>query len=505
MIGRLSCPVALAAGALVVMAHVGSPNTYFEGPAGPYRIRVIVRPPGIVPGQADITVRMIDGQRAERVLVLPLRGGRPTALEPPPDTAKPVAGDPTLYSAQLWLMEGGAYSVRVDVTGTAGDGTAIVPVNSLATRRLGFDPPLAAVLLSLGALLLIGAITIVGAAARDSVVPPGAEPDRTRRRWGWVARGVAALVLSLGAWGGKQWWKGEDALHARTLYRPMRVTTTIADSNDARTLQLAITDSDWIEHQYTPLIPDHGKLMHLFLIRSDMEALGHLHPVMRDSSTFRTSLPPLPPGRYRVYADVVHESGFTQTLVDSVTIAPAAADRVWQPSDSDDVWWASTGRSAAPRLERFVELPDRSAITWLRDTATLIAGRDLQLRFAVTGPDAKPTLLEPYMGMPSHAVIGRDDGTVFVHLHVVGTIAMASQLVYELRQPGDTVRGRLGQRITESERAGHRMVPSVADPGIVSFPYAFPQPGRYRIWVQVKRQGRILTGAFDATVAPAPS
>jgi len=105
------------------------------------------------------------------------------------------------------------------------------------------------------------------------------------------------------------------------------------------------------------------------------------------------------------------------------------------------------------------------------------------------------------MGMAGHAMLTRDDGAVFVHLHPAGSVSLAALETFQQRQPGDTIRGALGARLTRMQMGGRERGEVRAS--AVAFPYAFPQPGRYRIWVQVKRNGRILTGVFDADVRPA--
>src|SRR5436190_276105 len=105
--------------AYTVLGHIGSPDVYYEGNAGPYPIRVVVRPPGVVPGLAEINVRLLDGH-GDRVTVLPVyfRSGRKGA--PPPDVAERVRGDTNLFTASLWFMESGAYSIDIAVEGAAG-------------------------------------------------------------------------------------------------------------------------------------------------------------------------------------------------------------------------------------------------------------------------------------------------------------------------------------------------------------------------------------------------
>jgi len=486
----------LAAVVLATAAHVGSPDTYFEGAAGAYPVRVIVRSPGVVPGLADVTVRLLAPLPVRRVLVLPVYWDPRTAAPPPPDVARRVPGDSTLYNAALWLMRGGSYGVQVTVEGARGTGVALVPVQAVATRRLELKGPAAALLVALGALLVAGAITAVGAAVRESMLEPGAAPDPRRIKTARIAMAASAAVFALLLVGARAWWHAVDAAYRSGLYRPLHATATARTAGGASVLRLAIDDTTWTSsnRQWTPLIPDHGHLVHLFLIRdSSLDAFAHLHPLPRDSGTFEARLPPLPAGRYRVYGDIVHESGFAETMSASVDVGTPTAigGRAWRPSDPDDAWTQGAGPEAAVRLS------DGSTMTWERGAGPIVADRDASLRFEIRTPGGAPAALEAYMGMPGHLMLTRFDGAVFVHLHPAGTISLASQEAFLLRQPGDTLRGSLGRRLTAAERTMRPMRPT---PHVVSFPYAFPQPGPYRLWVQVKRNGRILTGVFDADV-----
>ena len=476
-------------------AHVGSNTVFFEGTAGPYPIRVIIHPPKVIPGLADIVVR-VKGGGADAVTVQPFRWDAGPAGAPRPDPAMPVAGDPELHSAQLWIMTSGAYSVHVAVTGPRGSGTAIVPLNAVRTDVLEMRRPRAVLLLGMGLLLLIGAVTIVGAAVRESVLPPGEAPSPRRGRTAAIAMAGSSVLLVAAGYGGKLWWDRERRAALQDVFTSLAVETSVSAAPDGRILTLEITDPAWRNRQRAPLVPDHGKLMHLFAVRDDFGAFGHLHPVPVDSNAFRVRLPAeLPSGRYRVYADIVDETGFAQTLADTTDIPAPAATRV-RPGDPDDSWVVGTPAIATPRVRRTADtLRDGSVITWIAEASPRV-GRESTLRFRVTGPDGRPARLEPYTGMASHAAVSRNDGTVFVHLHPNGSISPAALQTFALRTPADTMRGALGRRMSGMPfmYMAHQTV------GDVEFPFAFPQSGTYRMWVQVKRAGAIHTGTFDIVV-----
>src|SRR5207248_2411961 len=134
---------------------------------------------------------------------------------PAPDEASAVAGDPLLWHAELWLMTSGSYSVHVTVTGTAGAGTVIVPVLSIATRRLAMPPLLGVLLGGMGVVLFTSLVVLIGIGTRDSVRPED-EPRTPRQvRQGIIASTVTAVVLAFAVYEGSRWWADTDHNYER--------------------------------------------------------------------------------------------------------------------------------------------------------------------------------------------------------------------------------------------------------------------------------------------------
>ncbi len=488
---RFARTLLVLAAVAVASAHIGSPNVLFDGSAGPYPVRVIVRPPEVVPGLAEVIVR-VDAPDVQQVLIRPVFWRAGTAGAPTGDAIAGVSGQKNLYAGQLWLMAYGAYSVYVSVSGPRGSGTAIVPVSSFATGRLPLSRSLGTILLILGGLLVAALLTIIHAASGESLVPPGEPIDPPRRRRANLITAVSAPVLGLVILGGAKWWNAEDSAYRGRIYRSPAADVSVAVDASHRTLRLAVHDTARFRALYAPVAPDHGKMMHLFLVKlPGMDEFAHLHPTQSDSLVFTSEVPALPAGRYRLFGDITLENGLSLTVTNTVNL-PAATGSV-RPSDSDDAW------TSAPPPTRV----DSAAVDSLGDgfTMTLSGGRRVakqatDLRFVVRDPKGAVASLQPYLGMAGHAVVLRDDQSVFIHLHPMGTVATTSQQIFALRDRGDTTaRGRLRPEALAADK-----MPAMAMSGELKFPYEFPKPGRYRVWVQCKPADRVLTGTFDVDV-----
>jgi hypothetical protein len=177
----------------------------------------------------------------------------------------------------------------------------------------------------------------------------------------------------------------------------------------------------------------HGKRMHLIIVRRDLSHYQHLHPSMGAAGTWSSPLVLPEPGVYRVFADF-SIGGEPRTLGTDLRASGA-----YEPEPLPD----PTGVARADGYEV------------LLDAGPVMAGDEAELMFRVTRDGDEVGDLEPYLGALGHLVALREGDLAYLHIHPMGGV---------------------GARI--------------------AFHAVFPSAGRYRLFLQFAHEGRVHTVAF---------
>ncbi|MCR9014076.1 hypothetical protein [Aquiflexum gelatinilyticum] len=527
-------------------SHIGSPGVIYEGLLGPYRILANIIPAEVVPGIAKVTIILPENPENITLEVRPVYWSAGLKGTPKADPMFAVPGEPGKYEGELWFMNSGTSSVQVMMQANGQIFEAIVPVMAWPTAKNSMTSELGIPLTILGIFLVILMVTIISSAMSDSINDPGKErnPAADKRRKIGIIIGSTIMLLIL--WGGKTWWDTESEQYNNFLFKPIEAKSRLKPESDGNYLHLEIDTNTLSQGQTTRklsfIVPDHGKLMHLFLIRKgDLDVFAHLHPERIDSLNFKVKLPSIPAGDYHVYADITRYTGFSETIISDFTIPENSNFQLISNTDvalgRDDTYTFSnpiSGKKTSLDGDIMIcgkpgiktDLPEGYSAVWETDGENFETGTLYNLDFALFDAEGNPALLEPYLGMMGHAVVLKHDGSVYIHLHPTGNYSMGSQQMlldrFESGKIGfqnlptglsfkDSIDGviKVLNQLPEQERdsllMGNMVHLDPTDPehiehSMVSFPYAFPQPGNYRIWVQVKIDGKIVNGAFDVEV-----
>lgn len=181
----------------------------------------------------------------------------------------------------------------------------------------------------------------------------------------------------------------------------------------------------------------HGERSHLIIVRRDLTRFQHLHPELDSDGTWHVENFVLPdPGVYRAFVDIVVDGQPTTLGFDLFTSDAGTVDP--RP--------ASTHQATADGYE--VELM----------TEEITPNEASQMQFEVRQDDALVATLDKYLGALGHLVAIREGDLAYLHVH-----------------------------------------PEETDPdsGIIQFMAQFPTVGRYRLFLQAKPNGTLITTSFD--------
>ncbi|QUQ67561.1 hypothetical protein [Kutzneria sp. CA-103260] len=193
----------------------------------------------------------------------------------------------------------------------------------------------------------------------------------------------------------------------------------------------------------TEFEPEQTKLMHFYLVRSDLTGFQHVHPTMAADGTWTAPLTAAQPGDYRVYAQFVVK-GTDEVLSQAVTVPGAA----------------TTSALAAPSATTEVD-----GYTLTLSGEKPMAGMSHQLTVSVARDGLPVSDLQPYLDTYAHVSAFHAGDLAFAHLHPQGEVS------------GD----HGGPQLT--------------------FEAMLPKPGNWRLYIQFQTAGVLHTAAMTVAVS----
>jgi hypothetical protein len=198
--------------------------------------------------------------------------------------------------------------------------------------------------------------------------------------------------------------------------------------------------------------------VHLIIVRSDLSAIVHQHPPVGANGRVSQVVTLPAPGRYRVVVDAY-----------PAATGPLRNFQLFR-------WISVAGKATTKPLPPFRSTAVVGGYRFtLRNRPHLVAIRPAFLTLAVTRPDGSPATFTPWFGALAHAIFFRAGSLVYFHTHVcsAGMTGCTSVL------------GPTG---------------SLSRPGVLRVGVLLPVAGTWRLFLQCKVDGRVLTAPFTLSV-----
>jgi hypothetical protein len=272
---------------------------------------------------------------------------------------------------------------------------------------------------------------------------------------------LAALVLASGCGGSSDSPSVPTVGAARTFdlegFAP-------GSSADARTFDLAFTIRQPSGKPLTSYRRGAGPHtgVHLILVRSDLGAIAHYHPPIGADGKVEERVTVPTDGRYRLVVDAYPNlAGPLRNfqLFRWIDVGGTTAAKPTPPFAAEQVVDGYRFRVAGKPALRAIE------------AATL--------KVTVTDPNGKPVRFTPWFGALAHAIFFRAGTLSYFHSHVCGAGATACAST----SGPSTVTG------------------TTSGPGRLDVGVLLPLPGTWRLFLQCKVGGKVLTAPFTLKVA----